>query len=71
MTTNTQRKSLAMWHKAILRLTLPIVWIVLLFATSFTLAFLVIPCAIAAFISWVILINELIKIPIYYQEIKF
>lgn len=54
MTTNTQRKSLAMWHKALLRLTLPFIWIFFILATSFTLVFLGLPCVIVAFMSWVI-----------------
>ena len=54
MTTNSQKRSLRLWHKVLLRLTLPFVWIFFIFATSLTLAFLVIPCTIAAFISWVI-----------------
>ena len=57
MTTNFQKRSLKQWHKALLRLTLPIVWVFLFICAIFTFAFLVIPCAIAAFISWVIFRN--------------
>ena len=54
MTTNSQKRSLKLWHKALLRLTLPFIWILFLLATACTITFLGIPCAIAAFISWVI-----------------
>lgn len=54
MTTNFQKRSLKQWYKALLRLTLPVVWILFLLATACTITFLGIPCAIAAFISWVI-----------------
>ncbi len=54
MTTNFQKRSLKQWHKALLRLTLPFIWILFLLATACTITFLGIPCAIAAFISWVI-----------------
>ena len=57
MPKNFQKRSLKQWHKALLRLTLPIVWVFLFICAIFTFAFLVIPCAIAAFISWVIFRN--------------
>ena len=54
MTTNSQKRSLKQCHKVLLRLTLPFIWILFLLATTCTITFLGIPCAIAAFISWVI-----------------
>lgn len=54
MTTNSQERSLKLWHKALLRLTLPIVWVVILVCTACTIFFLGPICAIAAFVSWVI-----------------
>ena len=54
MTTNFQKRTLKRWHKALLRLTLPIVWVFLFICAIFTFIFLGIPCAIAAFVSWVI-----------------
>ena len=54
MLKNFQKRSLKQWHKALLRLTLPIVWVFLFMCTFFTFILLVVPCAIAAFISWVI-----------------
>ena len=57
MQKNFQKRSLKRWHKALLRLTLPIVWVFLFMCTFFTFILLGIPCAIAAFISWVIFRN--------------
>lgn len=54
MTTNSQERSLKQWHKAILRFTLPFIWLFFLIATACTLVFLGLPCGIAAFVSWVI-----------------
>ena len=54
MTTNSQKRSLKQWHKALLRLTLPIVWVFILMCTACTLTLLGILGAIAAFVSWVI-----------------
>ena len=57
MTTNLQKSPLKQWHKALLRLTLPIVWVVLFMCLLITLIFLGPLCAIAAFVSWVIFKN--------------
>ena len=57
MTTNSQERSLKRWHKVLLRLTLPIVYVFLIACTAGTIFFLGPICAIAAFISWVILGN--------------
>lgn len=54
MITNFQERSLKLWHKALLRLTLPIVLVFFIGCTVCTVVFLCIPCAIAAFVSWVI-----------------
>ena len=54
MTTDFQNKELKQWHKASLRLTLPIIGAFLLVCSVCTLLFLGIPCAIASFISWVL-----------------
>ena len=54
MRTNFQKRTLKRCHKALLRLTLPIVWVFLFICTFFTFVLLGIPCAIASFISWVI-----------------
>ena len=53
MTTDFQNRELKQWHKALLRLTLPIIGVFLLACSVCTFFFLGIPCAIAAFISWV------------------
>lgn len=52
-----QNVTLKQWHRALLRLTLPIVWVFLLICLCFTLALLGVPCIIAAFVSWVICRN--------------
>ena len=57
MTENFQNVTLKQWHRALLRLTLPIVWALLLICLCFTLTLLGVPCAIAAFVSWVICRN--------------
>ena len=57
MTKNSQNVTLKQWHRALLRLTLPIVWAFLLICLCFTLALLGVPCIIAAFVSWVICRN--------------
>ena len=49
-----QKGLLKPWHEAVLRLTLPIVWIFLLVCFIFSFVFLVVPCAIAACVSWII-----------------
>lgn len=54
MTTNFQERSLKPWHKALLRLTLPIIYIFLIGCTVCTIVFLGPLCGIAASISWVI-----------------
>lgn len=54
MTTNSQEKSLKPWHKALLRLTLPIAWVLILGCTACTMFLLGPICGIAASISWVI-----------------
>lgn len=54
MTKNSQNRTMKSWLKVLLRLTLPIVWIFLIICLGFTLAFLLVPCGIAAFISWAI-----------------
>ena len=57
MTKNFQNVTLKQWHRALLRLTLPIVWAFLLICLCFTLALLGVPCIIAACVSWVICRN--------------
>ena len=57
MIKNFQNVTLKQWHRALLRLTLPIVWAFLLIYLCFTLALLGVPCIIAAFVSWVICRN--------------
>lgn len=57
MRKNFQNVTLKQWHRALLRLTLPIVWVFLLICLCFTLALLGVPCIIAAFVSWVICRN--------------
>ena len=54
MTKNYQNGSLKQLYNALLRLTLPIVWVLLFICLVFTLVFLGLPCVIAAFFSWVI-----------------
>ena len=54
MITDSQERSLKQWHKALLRFTLPIVWVLILGCTAGTIVFLGPFCDIAAFISWVI-----------------
>ena len=54
MRKNFQNVTLKQWHRALLRLTLPIIWAFLLICLCFTLALLGVPCLIAAFVSWVI-----------------
>lgn len=54
MTNNFQEKPLKPWHKALLRFTLPIVWVLLLVCTAFTIVFLGPICCVAAYVSWVI-----------------
>ena len=54
MRKNFQNVTLKQWHRALLRLTLPIVRALLLICLCFTLALLGVPCIIAAFVSWVI-----------------
>ena len=53
MTTDFQNRELKQWHKALLRLTLPIIGVFLLACSVCTFLFLGIPCAIASFIFWV------------------
>ena len=57
MRKNFQNVTLKQWHRALLRLTLPIVWAFLLICLCFTLALLGVPCIIAVFVSWVICRN--------------
>lgn len=54
MTTDSQKRSLKQWHKALLRLTLPIVWVFVLVCTAGTIVFLGPICGVAASIAWVI-----------------
>jgi len=54
MTTDFQERSLKQWHKALLRLTLPIVYVFLIGCTAGTIVFLGPICGIAASICWVI-----------------
>ena len=54
MTTDSQKRSLKQWHKALLRLTLPIVLLLSFACTAGTLVFLGPLCGIAASICWVI-----------------
>ena len=46
MRKNFQNVTLKQWHRALLRLTLPIVWVFLLICLCFTLALLGVPCII-------------------------
>ena len=54
MTTNSQERSLKQWHKVLLRLTLPIIYVFLIACTAGTIVFLGPICGIAASICWVI-----------------
>lgn len=54
MTTDSQKRSLKQWHKALLRLTLPIVLLLSFACTAGTIVFLGPLCGIAASICWVI-----------------
>ena len=54
MTTDSQKRSLKQWHKALLRLTLPIVLLLSFACTAGTIFFLGPLCGIAASICWVI-----------------